>query len=239
MMSKDSEIPTPAPPSSTSFSDPLSKPQTLRGRTIALQIVQSMVVLLGMASIVTGIWYISSLIHGQQAEIPLFFMDSLTEHIYFLTAVTYMYGFWILSLIPYSLWVHRANKNCHALGAEGMKHTPGWAVGWTFIPIANVIKPYMILDEIWKTSKNPLDWEKQIGSHVVGWGWLCLIIGGILNRVAGRYMDQVSTYDGYILVAICSTLSVTLFTICGTLLIIYYGKVSKIQTEHMRSIGYF
>ena len=32
-------------------------------------------------------------------------------------------------------WIYRANANVRALGAKDMKFTPGWAVGWYFVPI--------------------------------------------------------------------------------------------------------
>jgi len=55
-----------------------------------------------------------------------------------------------LTIIPFLMWVYRANWNAHALGAVGMRYRPGWAVGWYFIPIASLWMPYRVMREIWQ-----------------------------------------------------------------------------------------
>jgi hypothetical protein len=55
---------------------------------------------------------------------------------------------------------YRWNTNCHKLGAVGMKYTPGWAVGWFFIPFANVFMALLVLIEIWKVSSCPQSWKE-------------------------------------------------------------------------------
>jgi hypothetical protein len=61
-----------------------------------------------------------------------------------------------LALLPttivFLMWVHRAYRNLPALGAKGLEHTPGWAVGWYFVPIANLVKPYQAMAETWRNS---------------------------------------------------------------------------------------
>ena len=60
----------------------------------------------------------------------------------------------IATIVVFLIWINRANKNSRALGAQNMQFTPGWCVGWWFIPIASLWKPYQAVREIWKTSKN-------------------------------------------------------------------------------------
>jgi hypothetical protein len=59
------------------------------------------------------------------------------------------------------VWIYGANRNAHAIGATGMRFTPGWAVGWYFIPIFNLWKPYQAMKEIWKASADPGNWQAQ------------------------------------------------------------------------------
>jgi hypothetical protein len=49
------------------------------------------------------------------------------------------------------IWVYRANKNARALGTD-MKYSPGWSVGWFFVPIAGLYVPYFVIKEIWQGS---------------------------------------------------------------------------------------
>src|SRR5690349_16122694 len=41
--------------------------------------------------------------------------------------------FWI-TLIPFLIWVHQTYRNLSALGAQDLTYSPGWAVGYFFIP---------------------------------------------------------------------------------------------------------
>jgi hypothetical protein len=44
-------------------------------------------------------------------------------------------GLLIACAVAVLKWIYRANANARALGAKDMKFTPGWAVGWYFVPI--------------------------------------------------------------------------------------------------------
>ena len=54
--------------------------------------------------------------------------------------------------ITFLKWIYRTNFNLRALSQERMSFTPGWSVGWYFVPIANLFKPYQAMKEIWANS---------------------------------------------------------------------------------------
>ena len=83
------------------------------------------------------------------------------------------------SVIPAILvlvWTHRANYNARQLGAFDMAFSPGWAVGWHFIPIAWFWKPYQAMREIWQASAGPANWKRQAGSPLLAWWWALWIL---------------------------------------------------------------
>ena len=67
----------------------------------------------------------------------------------------------VVSGILILMWKYRANFNAHQLGGTRMEFTPGWSIGWYFIPFSNLWKPYQAMKEIWKASRNPEDWQIQ------------------------------------------------------------------------------
>jgi Domain of unknown function (DUF4328) len=81
----------------------------------------------------------------------------------------------VIYLLTFFSWVHRANYNARELGANGMRFSPRWSVGWFFMPIANFWKPYQVLKEIWQASSDPAHWQKQYGGRIVRWWW-CLYL---------------------------------------------------------------
>jgi heme/copper-type cytochrome/quinol oxidase subunit 2 len=48
----------------------------------------------------------------------------------------------IATIVFFLIWEYRAYKNLSALNAQNLEHSPGWAVGWWFIPFANLVKPF-------------------------------------------------------------------------------------------------
>ncbi len=89
----------------------------------------------------------------------------------------------IVSGITFLSWTYCANANCHSFGALGMEFTPGWSIGWYFIPIATLWKPYQAMKEIWKASKNPSNWQKETSSPLLGWWWALWLTSALLPHV--------------------------------------------------------
>jgi hypothetical protein len=52
----------------------------------------------------------------------------------------------------YFLWIYRAAKNLSTFNVGKPKYSPGWSVGWFFIPFANIVMPLLIMLEILKKS---------------------------------------------------------------------------------------
>ncbi len=59
----------------------------------------------------------------------------------------------IATATAFLLWVHRASKNLVSLGAHGQRFSPAWAVGWWFVPIMMLFRPYQVMAEIWRGSR--------------------------------------------------------------------------------------
>lgn len=89
-------------------------------------------------------------------------------------------GAWMVASIgaetTFLVWVYRANLNCRGFGARGMQFSPGWSVGFYFIPFLNFYYPYQAMKEIWRASKNPQNWKKEKCSGLVGWWWALRVI---------------------------------------------------------------
>jgi len=80
------------------------------------------------------------------------------------------------TIVAFSMWTHRASRNLPALGGRGLQYTPAWAVGWFFIPFANLVMPYLVAAEIWRESdpeQKHLDAQggKATSPLVISW-WL-------------------------------------------------------------------
>ena len=83
------------------------------------------------------------------------------------------------------IWTYRAAVNSRYLEEQPPRISPGWAVGWYFIPIASLWMPYRAMKEIAERSSP----SGKLPAHLsLGWWWLLWITtafgGNLLLRVA-------------------------------------------------------
>lgn len=96
----------------------------------------------------------------------------------------------VAAVVFFLIWEHRAFKNLPALRAQNVEFTPGWAVGWWFIPFANLVKPYQAMSELWNESDPDFDSQggflsSAVGSPaIVGAWWALFIVSNILLTVS-------------------------------------------------------
>jgi hypothetical protein len=85
--------------------------------------------------------------------------------------------------IAYLMWCHRAYRNLPALGAKVLDSTPGWAVGWYFVPIAFLFKPCQSMSEIWRYSDPAQHGTiRKSTSPLVGVWWAAFLITIFFDR---------------------------------------------------------
>ncbi len=86
------------------------------------------------------------------------------------------------AFIVFLTWFFRMYKNLYLLGREHMRCTPGWAVGYWFIPFLNLIRPIQCVYDIWRAGA--LEGEPPVGYALFGWWWAAWIGSSVLAQVA-------------------------------------------------------
>lgn len=156
-------------------------------------------------------------------------------------AITYVLAF-LVTVIFFSIWFYRAYRNLPALGARGLHTSPGWAVGYFYIPIVNLYRPYRAAKEIWQASvptsepNHPNAWQDQKVSSIVGWWWGFWIASSVLGRISNRISSNVESLSGY-----RSTLWIDLgiqviIIIAAILAIVVIKNVTAMQEEKYKLI---
>jgi hypothetical protein len=136
-----------------------------------------------------------------------------------------IFGFTILLFLPtgiaWLLWQYRAHANLRALGVANLKFSPGWVVGWWFIPFANIVMPYLTVRELWKASDpkaGAVDWKVRGGATIVGLWWAARLAMQALFQIAPAFARQG--------VGVTTTSSSTVLLMAGDVVMILWAVLA-------------
>lgn len=139
--------------------------------------------------------------------------------------------FYLGAALTFLLWMRRAAWNLRVLHPDAVfTFTPGWAVGWWFVPFANLVKPLQAMHEIWHYS-NPenvdaesgddqqVTWGKKVPALLTVW-WVTWVLSNIVER---------ATRDGANAVAVA--ISSLLWLLAGASCLLVIRRVTAMQRE--------
>jgi hypothetical protein len=149
---------------------------------------------------------------------------------------------YILTVVFFLIWLNRANKNLTPLGANNLEFSSGWAVGWWFIPFANLVKPFQVVREVWNESDPDVDpnysfLSSSMGTPpLLGFWWAFWIISNIAANISSRMLEVETPKDlevsGYVFIV-----SGILMVVAAILAIkVVYGITSR-QEERILKVG--
>ena len=141
----------------------------------------------------------------------------------------------IISGILILMWIYRANYNARQLGASDMSFTPGWSIGWYFIPIANLWKPYQAMKEIWKASSSPQNWSGQSVSSLLPWWWFFWIINNMFLILPSLLATQEKEINELLTVNVVIQIFIYVTAIPLNLIVItIISRVHEMQMFHAK-----
>jgi heme/copper-type cytochrome/quinol oxidase subunit 2 len=152
-----------------------------------------------MSFLIDGYWT-TYLIYNQAQKIPPKLIDMLSEHgetmdemQLALNATNVVVT--VIFAIVFCVWLYRSAANNRALGASGLKYSPGWTVGWFFIPFANLVMPYRTVREVWLTSQDPADRAVRGAAPLVQAWWVTYILSSAATRIAAIMLKNMNVDD--------------------------------------------
>ena len=93
--------------------------------------------------------------------------------------------------VAFLAWLSRTVEIVPALGLGTPKDSPRWAIGWWFIPVAFLWKPYTVVREVWDRLAIPA--RATGGTLVLAW-WLAWIGAVVVNRTANAMAGAESSW---------------------------------------------
>ena len=143
----------------------------------------------------------------------------------------------VATVIAFCMWIHRASRNLSALGAEGQRFSPGWSVGWWFVPLAMLIVPYRVVKEIWLGSypqpggQGAGAWRDAPVSPLLGWWWAAWVTGSVMGYVARGIFDDAEAVRELIRSSWMFLAAESLWLVAGMMLFVLVWQVTSNQEK--------
>ncbi|MGI8542434.1 MAG: DUF4328 domain-containing protein, partial [Aridibacter sp.] len=137
--------------------------------------------------------------------------------------------------------LHRAFRNLLSLRSQHSEFSPGWAVGWWFVPLANLVKPFQVVRELWNESDPEFDEELgflagDLGSPaIIGFWWATFLISGFLFRISSNLIDNAGNIDTYFPIVLL--LGAIINAVAAVSAIIIVKKITEKQEQRFQRIG--
>jgi hypothetical protein len=102
------------------------------------------------------------------------------------TMVSFGQLVWVLALIAMSVFLNRATRAVLSLGGGPLRYGPRWAAFGFFVPIACLVVPKRVMDDLWVWSVEPDDRGRPVPrNRWIGWVWGVFVTVALLDRLLG------------------------------------------------------
>jgi hypothetical protein len=145
------------------------------------------------------------------------------------------------TVVFFLIWLHRAYSNLSPLRARNLEYTPGWAVGWWFIPFANLVKPYQVMSELYDASDPSFDPELnylQVSPGTpatIGFWWGTFLAGNFVWRITDKLVDNAGNVSQYFPVGVAIASALTI--VSGGLIILIVRDITQREEARYAKIA--
>lgn len=146
-------------------------------------------------------------------------------------AITYIVVY-LITAVVFARWIIKAHRLVRRLGAADLSITPGWAVGYFFIPFINLVRPYRAMKELWQASLDPRGWPWEPVSPLLPWWWAMWLIASFLGQISMRLSLRATTLEQFKLAAMIEIVTVPIDIILCLLALRLVRQISRRIRRH-------
>jgi len=162
-------------------------------------------------------------------------MPFSTDWIEFISAMILLITYLVAAFLGLK-WIYRVSNNAHASGAQPTIR-PGWAIGWYFVPVANLWLPFRAMRETWQISTNPDAWRKEPAPVLLRWWWGFFIASNYAGWMTARMAFNADNVGDLGLLALAEVVTAPIDVILHLLFIRLVGRLSAKQAEALSALA--
>lgn len=152
----------------------------------------------------------------------------------------------ILCIVFTGRLTYRLMRNLHQIQSNYVTTSPGWAVGWYFIPFANLVMPVQAVTQIWRGTFAATEGEPPPDPNgaIAAW-WGCWLIGNISDSVGERLigaglLQEPTTPSTEMLYAALGLFGFgALMSVLACIFMLrLFGKLTRAQSQMVRAAAF-
>lgn len=92
----------------------------------------------------------------------------------------------VVCAVTFLMWLHRVVRNNRLLSTRSARFSPAAAVGWWFVPFANLVVPFRVVAEAWRNASMLQRADgivERLPGALIAW-WAFFAGGNVVGRVS-------------------------------------------------------
>jgi hypothetical protein len=143
-------------------------------------------------------------------------------------------------VVLFIIWQFRAAKNNEALDRSGARFTPGWSIGAWFIPLANLVIPVLIFQDLWRgatptTPRGDPRWRSATGSVLIGFWWAAWLLSLLRFGASNSGLHESNSLDDIETSNIIALVGVVATAVAAVLAAFVVWTLSRRQLDTLRA----
>ncbi len=152
------------------------------------------------------------------------------------SAVSFGYiAAYLVCCIVSGMWIYRVTFNARAVAPAGSGPSPGWGVGWFFVPILSLWKPYQSMKRVWELTGPGEPGAGPPG--YVAWWWALWVLANILGNISSRINMRADDVDAYMVGSVLDLVNFPISLGCAWLFRRVVLALTDTQTELYEGTG--
>lgn len=143
------------------------------------------VLIAGILILDLGFWIVAIVqfidLQGVPADGLIDDLPAVTSDLVLMGLALLYFPTYITCVVAFLMWKFRANHNAAAIAGRPLEISPGWSVGWYFVPIMNLFRPFQAMKEIYQASA-----PRHASTALVTAWWTLWIISNFAGQLSMR-----------------------------------------------------
>ncbi|MEU8778136.1 DUF4328 domain-containing protein [Streptomyces sp. NPDC048606] len=141
----------------------------------------------------------------------------------------------VLTMVPtivvFIIWFHRVRGNGGVFRPDAFTLGRGWAIGAWFVPVANLVMPYLIARQTWRasTQRGPDGSERSASMALLTSWWVVWVVAASLGRIFSKVYMAADTVEELLAAGSLGIVADLVTMVAAVLALLFVRRLTEMQ----------